>query len=1501
MALKASTVQRVILVVGVLCCILSLVLFVFLDYDYHRDVRQHYQDALIQGQKQAADAAIKIDSDLQRFVGIADTIAEELNTGALPYANVADRLAREIQTNSYLLGITVAFEPYVYNDETRLYAPYFKKNNRGAVESMLVGYDYTALPSDEPGAADTSWYYEPLNQGPTWVEPYFGQAANELLSGYAIPFYRLDAASQQQVPAGVVIVDLPLRNADHLMDSLNLGSTGYGYILSREGLFIAHPVKEYIGTRTIFEIARELQDDNMREIGRQALEEQQFVVHTVDKVTGLSSWVIHEPIPSMGWSIGVVLQTEELAPDPRITMEQKVTMGLVLAVFVFFLAVVLFRAHHGNPRSLWFVSVTWSLLCVLTIGLIWHFASGIREEGGVMIVNRSGMDRFLNSFTQDVKDHTGSPPTYIPTGIMLQTIQFNGPNDVTLGGHIWQKYSDDLDDNIARGFIFPQQGGFEVTREIYRRHQDGMEIIGWQFLIPLRQPFNPYKYPFDNEDVTLRIRHRDFDKNVVLVPDFESYELIKPSLKPALDEEIVVEGRLIDQTFFSYFTHDYGTGFGSHHMINQQVPELYFNISVHRDFVDSMVEHIIPISIICLMMFIVMLITREPDHKEIFSVLSYAAALFFVAAISHTNLRQEIAATGLTYFEYFYIMIYVIILAVSVDTILYHSKVPVWIIQYKNNLIPKLLYGPLLLSILALVTWKAFVLGEAPTHREEEETLKSVSIALVTDVRGAEDGGINQAIWQGLQQVATTTNVSVSLIESDDTTAYANNLNKAAEQEYDLIVSAGEAIADAVYEATERYPQVLFALFDQPADPKATNMIGITFTSDETGLLSGYLAAAIADLNDPAHPQVGYIAGEQNPQTERLIAGYCQGILHYNRMHQKAVACDGHYVGSSDVREQGKAQTFDLIDAGSDVVLSTGGETGNGVLLAASERGIPAIGADVDQYETLPEAQDVLLTSNVKNLYQVTADIVYNLQKGIFNGGTNYQATLATNGVGLAPFHTFEDRIPAPIIEDMTTLVQEVKVGDVWTGWDSIGGSRASSTVQATISSDSASVRLNQRATRGSGLLLATIELSTTSSLRDTEFALPIQPATTVDIARLDQTFTPLIQNGHMVTDTTAISNLAYYSGTLSLDPSNSDAIVVSGLDRLSGHMVTLRSYYLENGSTPDIQNMRLIQQIRLYPSAAERLQLADVLTHTDTLTIGVLLSANYPILNADYRGFRDALRDNGYIGENVVLHEQNAQNNPVYARQIADAFASGQYTLLYTLGTLASQTVTQVYNETETPIVFSSVYDPQGAGMVPNLAQPGGNVTGTSDRVPIANQLDMIQQVMPNMKQLGVVYNEAEQNARIFIERLNDEAARRDITIVTVPVRRATPTEIGEAAEQLVTENAVDAMLLPSDNAILAATDQIVAVCDTYQIPLFSPFIVSVSQGAVAALGIDYYDLGYQSGEVAVRVLDGEDPGEIAVESATTLQLWVNLSAAEQQGITIPDGVIKQADRVLD
>lgn len=293
--------------------------------------------------------------------------------------------------------------------------------------------------------------------------------------------------------------------------------------------------------------------------------------------------------------------------------------------------------------------------------------------------------------------------------------------------------------------------------------------------------------------------------------------------------------------------------------------------------------------------------------------------------------------------------------------------------------------------------------------------------------------------------------------------------------------------------------------------------------------------------------------------------------------------------------------------------------------------------------------------------------------------------------------------------------------------------------------------------------------------------------------------------------------------------------------------------------------------------------------------TVAVTAIVEHPALDAARDGVKDELKAAGFeAGKNVKFEYQSAQGNNGTAAQIARKYAGDRPDVIVAIATPSAQAV--VAATKNVPVVFSAVTDPVAAKLVKNWDASGTNVTGVSDMSLIEKHLELIKKIMPQAKRVGVIYSPGEANSVAIVEALKKAVGPAGLTLVEGAAART--VDVPSAAQSLVGK--ADVIYAPTDNNVMSAFEGIVKVAQQAKLPVIAADTGAVKRGAVAALGLNYYDLGRQTGKIVVRILKGEAPGKIAPQLSETFELHVNPAAAEKQGVKLSEDLIKAAKVVV-
>ncbi len=317
-----------------------------------------------------------------------------------------------------------------------------------------------------------------------------------------------------------------------------------------------------------------------------------------------------------------------------------------------------------------------------------------------------------------------------------------------------------------------------------------------------------------------------------------------------------------------------------------------------------------------------------------------------------------------------------------------------------------------------------------------------LKIGQVTDTGGIDDRSFNATAWKGVQDAINNLGVEGKYLESQQQTDYERNIKEFLDQKYDLIVTVGFLLGDATKAAAEANPSAKFAIVDYSYDPVIPNVLGLTFSTDEAAFLAGYLAAGMSKTG-----KVGTFGGIPIPPVTIFMVGFERGVQYYNQKKGTNVqvlgwtttpgaeGCGtGLFTGNFESTDDGRRFAEDLMNEGADIIVPVAGPVGLGSAAAIQERGMMMIGVDTDQYISAPEYKGVYLTSIQKNMDVAVYDAIKAVVDKTFKGGT-YVGTLKNGGVGIAPYHDFDGKVPAALKAEIEQLKKDIIDGKVNTGW----------------------------------------------------------------------------------------------------------------------------------------------------------------------------------------------------------------------------------------------------------------------------------------------------------------------------------------------------------------------------------------------------------------------------------------------------------------------------------
>lgn len=307
----------------------------------------------------------------------------------------------------------------------------------------------------------------------------------------------------------------------------------------------------------------------------------------------------------------------------------------------------------------------------------------------------------------------------------------------------------------------------------------------------------------------------------------------------------------------------------------------------------------------------------------------------------------------------------------------------------------------------------------------------------------------------------------------------------------------------------------------------------------------------------------------------------------------------------------------------------------------------------------------------------------------------------------------------------------------------------------------------------------------------------------------------------------------------------------------------------------------------------------AQTAAGTGQYTIGISQFAVHGSLDNCREGFLEGLKEEGFEeGKNLTVEYVNAQADPGTAGLTASNFVSKKVDLICAIATPSAMTAYNATMSTDIPVIYTAVSDPLEAGLAREDGSPVGNVTGTADTLAVEEQLKMIRELLPDASRIGIIYTTSEANSISTIERYKEHADAYGFEIVDTGVTAL--SEVALAAADIV--NKVDCITNLTDNTVVSALQTVLKEADAKQIPVFGSEVEQVKAGCVASMGLEYFELGKQTGRMAAKVLKGEaKASEMNYEIISKPSLYVNTQAAENIGMSLSEEFKAGASQVFD
>ena len=646
-------------------------------------------------------------------IRVAEALDEtlfEVSERAAEYSKIVARIDSEpellesIKQESFrfplVMGVTVAFEPGAFAGKER-YSPFFNKA-RNEFQFVEETYDYT---SKELEAA--KWYTAVIESGKArWSDPYFGKAAETMVVDYGVPLVDSEGRT-----IGIVDYAISLSDFTRIVDALSVGEAGYGFTYDQTGAILSHPNPIYL-LQNVFQ----LRDGKDEAIVNSLREDAEGVVAYNSTYTYKHSWFFFRELKSTGWKSVLVFAEDDLLGASDEGRRKIIQIGIGIGLLLIAL-LALFQGVDGfNRAELWRLAALTSLVLVGNIVLIWYLnvtTDFSRFHHDVeRIVNDTILDNYVEQSDEELYKLVNARYSKVPTGIFIESFELSS-FEASIIGKLWMKYPKDLYETAPPGFYFPDVSALEtrglVQTKLSEVEYEDYVLVTWRFRVTLEEDFSYRQYPFEQNDVAIRILYPDFSKNVLLVPDLHSYDILNPSVRPGLNPDISVPSSETVASFFTLSNTEFKSTFGNSRLV-KRYPTLTFHMVVKRIYLNPFVANIIPILIVALMMFVVLYISSQKRDERAglttMNVIQSAAGFLFILILAHVNERARIETPEIAYIELFYFSMYLYITVQTLALAAMFRGVDWKLFEWEDNLILKLSFWPLLLAI-----WFAFTVA----------------------------------------------------------------------------------------------------------------------------------------------------------------------------------------------------------------------------------------------------------------------------------------------------------------------------------------------------------------------------------------------------------------------------------------------------------------------------------------------------------------------------------------------------------------------------------------------------------------------------------------------------------------------------------------------------------------------------------------------------------------------------------------------------------------------
>ena len=615
------------------------------------------------------NAKVQLEQRFAALVHSAHSVSEWINTHRFDDQAYKQFVAKVIGDNKDIFGVVLGFVPFAHDKEKRLFPIYYVREGE-EVKLRPLTYDYT-LPSAQAGAR-TEWYLDAIKYGQVWSEPFYGTSSKQHVATYTERFYSFDDEARTK-PIGAVGIVVSLDYLRSIINSFELGAFGYGFVISRKGIYAAHPIENYyLKEQSMFDIARENHSSSLLQIAQEIISRHDGTISYIDDISGQKATLFYKTISHTNFMMAATfLNNELLAPYAK---QLRFWLMLLIISIIFTLCLIcLFAIILWSTSSRIVFSILIGVSMILAGGIVAIWAVELSNGGNAndyIMPSQSKVNKFIEQFKTN--EPAEEPIIPVKTGFLIRSIRYMGGSQIYLVGLLWQRYPVIKSQSLKYDFYMSDCERFFYKDRLAQFRQNDEDVVVWQISGLFNQThFSSQNFPFDRQNVSLSISYPDLQRRVLLVPDMATYQFTSPRLLPGLRKDVNIEGKTLLQSYFTIRKDASDLSAGKQKIQSlENHYDLYFVVITERLLIGVLLGYLLPVLVALLFLMAIPFFATKTFTTSMQTVAA-CAGIFMAMSFSHSSMRKTIIETGgLSYLEYYYVFLYILICIIIMYIIL---------------------------------------------------------------------------------------------------------------------------------------------------------------------------------------------------------------------------------------------------------------------------------------------------------------------------------------------------------------------------------------------------------------------------------------------------------------------------------------------------------------------------------------------------------------------------------------------------------------------------------------------------------------------------------------------------------------------------------------------------------------------------------------------------------------------------------------------------------------